>query len=90
VNKTESGVRVAHLPTGLSATAQEKRLQALNPTLALSTLGWLLQRQEDRAKGRTNRGQHNRVVRANAARVLRDDCFKGLKDLERAAEAYKM
>ena len=34
VNKTESAVRVTHVPTGMSAIAREERSQALNRKLA--------------------------------------------------------
>lgn len=38
VNKLETGVRITHLPTGLTATAQEERSQLQNKQLALQRL----------------------------------------------------
>lgn len=43
VNRTESAVRVTHLPTGLVAIAQEERSQHFNRRLALARLAALLQ-----------------------------------------------
>ncbi|HET6438157.1 MAG TPA: peptide chain release factor-like protein [Anaeromyxobacter sp.] len=37
-NKTESGVRLVHLPTGVSVTATERRSQARNRSAALERL----------------------------------------------------
>ncbi|MFQ5745867.1 MAG: peptide chain release factor-like protein [Gemmatimonadota bacterium] len=37
-NKTESGVRLTHLPTGISATARESRSQHRNRKVALERL----------------------------------------------------
>lgn len=38
VNKLETGIRITHLPTGLTATAQEERSQLQNKKLALQRL----------------------------------------------------
>ena len=43
VNKTETAVRVTHLPTGISVVAQEERSQYLNKKLAIAKLLSLLQ-----------------------------------------------
>lgn len=80
VNKTESAVRVTHLTTGLSATAQEERSQALNRKLAMARLAELLQREGNRAKRAHEQerwGQHNRLVRGNAVRVFHGTSFEG-------------
>lgn len=41
-NKTESAVRVVHLPTGLAVVARDERSQVRNKALALERLGALL------------------------------------------------
>ncbi len=53
VNRTESAVRATHLPTGLSAIAQEERSQHLNRRLALARLAKLF---AARAESKTRRG----------------------------------
>jgi len=74
VNRTESAVRVTHLPTGLHAIAQEERSQLLNRRLALARLASLFaERAETKAReGDTARWQqHTRLVRGNPVRVYR-------------------
>lgn len=43
-NKTESGVRLTHIPTGLTVTATERRSQLLNRGAALDRLRQQLER----------------------------------------------
>ncbi|AFL72505.1 peptide chain release factor H [Thiocystis violascens] len=74
VNRTESAVRVTHLPTGLSASALEERSQHLNRRLALARLA---QRFEERADTQTQAAdtarwrQHTTLIRGNPVRVYR-------------------
>lgn len=74
VNRTESAVRVTHLPTGLTAIAQEERSQHLNRRLALARLANLFAAHTD-AKMRedltTRWQQHTRLIRGNPVRVYR-------------------
>ena len=51
-NKTESGVRLTHLPTGITATARESRSQHRNRQVALARLRTEL---EERARPETPR-----------------------------------
>jgi protein subunit release factor B len=51
-NKTESGVRLTHLPTGISVTARESRSQHRNRKTALARLRAAL---EERARPETPR-----------------------------------
>ena len=74
VNRTESAVRVTHLPTGLSTMAQEERSQHLNRRLALARLAALLaERADTQARAAENQRwrQHTQLERGNAVRVYR-------------------
>lgn len=73
VNKTESAVRITHLPTGIKATAQEERSQHLNRKLAMSRLNGLLREKENESINDCRSrlwNQHNRLERGNPVRVF--------------------
>lgn len=74
VNRTESAVRVTHLPTGLSAIAQEERSQHLNRRLALARLANLFAERAEtktREEMTTRWQQHTQLIRGNPVRVYR-------------------
>jgi peptide chain release factor len=73
VNRTESGVRVTHLSTGLQATASEERSQHQNRKLAMARLfrklnELSLKRQEDARVRRWHAHQH--LKRGDPVRVF--------------------
>lgn len=76
VNRTESAVRVTHVPTGIQASASEERSQHRNRKLAMARLA---RRLEDKtaaqhADARTQRWQgHQSLERGNPVRVIRAD-----------------
>jgi peptide chain release factor len=79
VNKTESAVRVTHLPTGLSAIAREERSQHKNRNLALARLARLFEERRAEAEGdvrRRRRQQHHALERGNAVRVYEGPDFR--------------
>ncbi|MBF0226982.1 MAG: peptide chain release factor H [Desulfobacterales bacterium] len=79
VNKTESAVRITHIPTGLSATAQEERSQSMNKKLALSRLHGLLKQKdnEEIKKAQNDRwDKHNNLERGNPVRVYEGENFR--------------
>lgn len=79
VNKTETAIRVTHLPTGLSAIAREERSQHLNRKLALTRLAELVRQEKNRAKLKKQQerwSQHNRLERGNPVRVFEGDRFR--------------
>lgn len=79
VNKTETAVRITHIPTGLKAVAQEERSQYLNRKLAMSRLSALLRQKENESLNdcRKNRwNHHNRIERGNPVRVYEGGEFR--------------
>ena len=79
VNKTESAVRITHLPSKISATAREERSQHLNKKLALARLFSLFKEEEGKRKSNFQQkvwGGHNDIQRGNPVRVFKGDDFK--------------
>ncbi|MGQ0614795.1 MAG: peptide chain release factor family protein [Planctomycetaceae bacterium] len=74
-NKTESGVRLTHLPTGVAVRAVERRSQAQNLSVAWERLAERLRRlrtpKKPRRKTRPTRGSVERRLAAKAARGAR-------------------
>ncbi len=79
VNKTESAVRLTHIPSGFSVIAQEERSQHLNKSLAMTRLRELLQNMEDDKMKSANQqrwAQHNELQRGNAKHVFTGKNFE--------------
>lgn len=79
VNKTETAVRVTHLPTGLSSKAQEERSQSLNKKLAMARLAESLNQLDQNSNTKHNQTlweQHNALERGNPIRVYEGLNFK--------------
>jgi peptide chain release factor len=75
VNKTETAVRVTHVPTGISVVAQEERSQYLNKKLAISKLVSLLQSNNNDSLQQIDYelwNKHNDLERGNPIRVFKD------------------
>lgn len=90
-NKTESAVRVTHVPTGINAVAQEERSQHMNRKLALSRLHEKLDRQRQNAELQLQQERwddHNSLERGNPVRVYEGSSFK-LKRIFHGHEAPK-
>ena len=74
VNRTESAVRVTHVPTGTQATGSEERSQHRNRKLALARLAQKLadQQSQQRAKVGEQRWQaHQSLERGNPVRIFK-------------------
>jgi peptide chain release factor len=73
VNRTESAVRVTHLPTGVQASAMEERSQHRNRKLALARLVQRLKElDEDRIGESRKEGwrKHRELERGNPVRIF--------------------
>jgi peptide chain release factor len=76
VNRTESAVRVTHLPTGAQATAMEERSQHRNRKLALARLTKKLDEINSRRyrEARETRWRaHRELERGNPVRLFREE-----------------
>ena len=71
-NKRETGVRLTHLPTGLVATATERRMQGMNRELAWERLEEKLrkkfEKQKKRIKTKVSYGAKQRRLEAKSHR----------------------
>ncbi|MEI6233930.1 MAG: peptide chain release factor H [Planctomycetota bacterium] len=79
VNKTETAVRVTHLPTGLTATAREERSQSANKKLALARLAEHVAQRETASAQRVQRqrwAQHETLERGKPVRVYVGERFE--------------
>ncbi len=73
VNKTETAIRVTHLPSGISAIAQEERSQHLNRKLAMLRLQRLMEQRRQEAEQEFAKGcwrNHDNVERGNPCHVF--------------------
>ena len=78
LNKTESAVRVTHLPSGIAVTAREERSQLANRKLALARLAQELDgigKRKERSARRERWSQHNALERGNPIRVYEGERF---------------
>jgi len=79
VNKVETGVRLVHLPTGITVTSTAERTQVMNRTDALRKLRAILSRMEDSSKADQKNAawrEHTRLQRGNSIRVYSGMEFK--------------
>jgi peptide chain release factor len=78
VNKTNSAVRVTHVPSGLVAFAQEERSQHRNKALAVARLARVLKERDAasaRELDRTRWEHHDALERGNETRVYEGPDF---------------
>jgi peptide chain release factor len=79
VNKVETGVRVVHLPSGLTAASVTARTQGQNRKLALARLATLIEAHNQARNGQmTEAGwlRHDRLIRGQAFAVFMGPEFK--------------
>ncbi len=78
VNKTDSAVRVTHLPTGIVAISQNERSQHTNKKNALELLSFRLRQHEQTLKGQKiaeRWHQHYKLERGDPKRTFKEDAF---------------
>ena len=74
VNKVETGVRLTHIPTGITVTSTAERTQQLNRKDALQKLNAILSEKEAENKAKqTNDAwrEHTKIIRGNPVRVYK-------------------
>lgn len=79
VNKVETGVRLIHIPTGITVTSTSERSQLLNKKDALEKLSAILaDKQLAQQQLQINNAwkEHNRIVRGNPVRIYEGKSFK--------------
>lgn len=79
VNKVETGVRLIHIPTGITVTSTSERSQYANKKDTLSKLNAILGQMElEEKKKQTNSAwqEHTKIVRGNPVRVYEGMDFK--------------
>lgn len=82
VNKVETGVRLIHIPTGITVTSTSERSQYANKRDALTKLNAILKQMElEGKKSQINSAwqEHTKIVRGNPVRVYVGMEFKRKK-----------
>lgn len=82
VNKVETGVRLIHIPTGITVTSTSERSQYANKKDALNKLNVILQQMEQEEKQKQSNSawqEHTKIVRGNPVRVYEGMQFKRKK-----------
>lgn len=79
VNKVETGIRLTHIPTGITVTSTSERSQYLNKKDALQKLNLLLAQKKQEQKDEQVRSawrEHTSIVRGNPNRVYEGIHFR--------------
>ena len=79
VDKVETGVRLIHIPTGITVTSTSERSQYANKKDALEKLNVILsQRELEEKQKQVNSAwrEHTKIVRGNPVRVYEGEGFK--------------
>ena len=93
VNKTETAVRITHLPTGIVVTCQNERSQYLNKMTALKILKsklYQLEKQKLEQKKENLIGEKKEISWGNQIRTYTLHPYKVVKDHRTQYESYKV
>jgi len=91
VNKVETGVRIIHLPTGITVSSTRQRSQFANKQDALKKLATILKQMNADCVNRqksTAWSKHARITRGNPVRIYEGNEFKLI--MQARAEPLKM
>jgi len=93
VNKTETAVRITHIPTGIVVTCQNERSQYLNKMTALKILKsklYQLEKQKIEQKKENLIGEKKEISWGNQIRTYTLHPYKIIKDHRTQFESYKV
>lgn len=93
VNKTETAVRITHVPTGITVTCQNERSQYLNKMTALKILKsklYQLEKQKIEQKKENLIGEKKEISWGNQIRTYILHPYKIIKDHRTQFESYKV
>jgi len=79
VNKTETGIRVIHIPTGITVSSTKERSQFMNKQDALKKLSAVLKQTNTDSKDKQRNDawtKHAQIVRGNPVRIYEGESFK--------------
>ena len=82
VNKTNSGVRAIHIPTGITVVCTEERSQFMNKKRAVERIRMKLAEIEENSKAEAKNNawqKHNEIVRGNPIMVFKGKNFRKVK-----------
>jgi peptide chain release factor 2 len=93
VNKTETAVRITHIPTRITVTCQNERSQYLNKMTALKILRsklYQLEKQKLESKKESLIGEKKEISWGNQIRTYTLHPYKVVKDHRTQYESYKV